>query len=113
MPNVSCRFALNTSFANLQETLGISWYEGALVDAIPMVPDRLSYSEMAVPEFKYRSEWTKDFDSYTLNKSQIVNQIRDYIENYNTYLPKLAEQRKLLSTEYFNGKLIYEQIKKR
>ena len=37
--------------ANLQETLGISWYEGALVDAIPMVPDRLSYSEMALPEF--------------------------------------------------------------
>ena len=50
--------------ANLQETLGISWYEGALVDAIPMVPDRLSYSEMAVPEFKYPSEWTEDFNSY-------------------------------------------------
>ena len=32
--------------ANLQETLGISCYEGALVDSIPMVPDRLSYSEM-------------------------------------------------------------------
>ena len=31
--------------ANLQETLGISWYEGALVNTIPMVPDRLSYSE--------------------------------------------------------------------
>jgi len=41
--------------ANLQETLGISWYEGALVDAIPMVPDRLSYSEMALDEFKYPS----------------------------------------------------------
>ena len=27
--------------ANLQETLGISWYEGLLVDTIPMVPDRL------------------------------------------------------------------------
>ena len=25
--------------ANLQETLGISWYEGALVGALPMVPD--------------------------------------------------------------------------
>ena len=33
--------------ANLQETLGISWYEGALVDVIIMVPDRLSYTEMA------------------------------------------------------------------
>ena len=29
--------------ANTQETLGISWYEGALVGAIPLVPDRLSY----------------------------------------------------------------------
>src|SRR5210317_1258307 len=43
--------------ANLQETLGISWYEGALVNAIPMVPDRLSYSEMT-DAFKYPSEWT-------------------------------------------------------
>ena len=48
--------------ANLQETLGISWYEGALVGALPMMPDRLSYSEMAVSEFKYPSNWT--------NKSQ-------------------------------------------
>ena len=41
------------SRANLQETLGISWYEGPLVDAIIMVPDRLSYSEMSLSEFKY------------------------------------------------------------
>ena len=41
--------------ANLQETLGISWYEGALVDTIPMVPNRLSYKEMAMPEFAYPS----------------------------------------------------------
>ena len=33
--------------ANLQETLGISWYEGALVDVMIMVSDRLSYTEMA------------------------------------------------------------------
>ena len=32
--------------ANLQETLGISVYEGLVVGAIPLVPDRLSYSEM-------------------------------------------------------------------
>jgi hypothetical protein len=32
--------------ANLQETLGISCYEGAVVGAIPLVPDRLSYTEM-------------------------------------------------------------------
>ena len=50
--------------ANLQETLGISWYEGALVDAIPMIPDRLSYSEMGLDDFKYPSEWTEDFFAY-------------------------------------------------
>ena len=44
--------------ANLQETLGISWYEGCLVDTMPLVPNRLSYSEMAIPEFAYPSIWT-------------------------------------------------------
>ena len=39
--------------ANLQETLGISVYEGLVVGAIPLVPDRLSYSEMALPVCKY------------------------------------------------------------
>ena len=56
--------------ANLQETLGISWYEGVIVGALPLVPDRLSYSEMAVPEFKYPSEWTIDFDAYLFNKDK-------------------------------------------
>ena len=32
--------------ANLQETLGISWYEGALVDAIPMA---VSYTHLTLP----------------------------------------------------------------
>jgi hypothetical protein len=48
--------------ANLQETLGISCYEGTLVDAIPMVPDRLSYSELYHEGFKYPSEWTESFE---------------------------------------------------
>ena len=39
--------------ANLQETLGISWYEGCLVDTMPLVPNRLSYPEMATDDFKY------------------------------------------------------------
>src|SRR5210317_642103 len=68
--------------ANLQETLGISWYEGALVDAIPMVPDRLSYSEMALEEFKYPSIWTKDFETYKKHKEQVCNRIINYMENY-------------------------------
>lgn len=97
--------------ANLQETLGISWYEGALVDAIPMVPDRLSYSEMALPEFKYPSEWTTDFYAYKDNRSKVVAQIVEYMENYEDFLVSLNKQVVKLKKEFFNGKDIYEAIK--
>ncbi|MEK9804779.1 MAG: hypothetical protein VW551_00600 [Euryarchaeota archaeon] len=99
--------------ANLQETLGISWYEGALVDAIPVVPDRLSYGEMALPEFKYPSKWTEDWSSYRQYRGEIVNKIRDYIENYDDYLVSLDKQRTLLNKEFFSGKALYEQIQQR
>jgi len=88
--------------ANLQETLGISWYEGAVVGALPMVPDRLSYKEMGVDEFKYPSEWTIDFNSYLKNKKQIVNKIIDYMENYEKYLVSLNKQVKKLKGDYFS-----------
>ena len=96
--------------ANLQETLGISWYEGALVNAIPMVPDRLSYSEMALPEFKYPSKWTEDYSSYVKHRGELVNKIRDYMENYDDYMVSLDKQRTYLSKEFFSGKALYEAI---
>ena len=96
--------------ANLQETLGISWYEGALVNAIPMVPDRLSYSEMAVPEFTYPSKWTEDYSSYRTHRAEIVAKIRDYMENYNDYLVSLEKQRTKLNKEFFSGNALYEAI---
>ena len=96
--------------ANLQETLGISWYEGALVDAIPMVPDRLSYSEMALPEFKYPSNWTEDFASYRKHRGEIVNRIRQYMENYEDYLPSIDKQNRKLSKDFFSGQLLYGEI---
>ena len=88
--------------ANLQETLGISWYEGALVNAIPMVPDRLSYSEMALAEFKYPSEWTEDFGAYQRNQIALQGTIKNYMENYQNYLPNLNKQVKLLKDEFFS-----------
>ena len=96
--------------ANLQETLGISWYEGALVGALPMVPDRLSYSEMALKEFKYPSKWTEDFNCYRNNRDHIVNQIVEYIEHYDDFLVALDKQVTKLNKEYFSGKGIYEAI---
>ena len=96
--------------ANLQETLGISWYEGAVVGALPMVPDRLSYSEMALPEFKYPSDWTIDFNSYRNNRVKVVNQIVEYMEHYDDFLVALDKQVKKLNTDFFSGKQLYEVI---
>ena len=87
--------------ANLQETLGISWYEGALVGALPMVPDRLSYSEMAVGDFLYPSEWTESMESYKKHKKQVMDKIVDYMENYEDYLVSLNKQVYKLNGDYF------------
>src|SRR6056300_534978 len=97
--------------ANLQETLGISWYEGALVDTIPMVPDRLSYSEMALPEFKYPSVWTEDNTSYVKYRGELMKKIVDYMDNYEDYLPSINKQVNKLSKEFFSGEALYEALK--
>ena len=96
--------------ANLQETLGISWYEGALVDTIPMVPDRLSYSEMALPEFKYPSAWTEDYDAYLHHRDKVVAQIVNYMENYEDLLVSLDKQRTKLNKDFFSGTALYKAI---
>ena len=88
--------------ANLQETLGISWYEGAVVDAIPMVPDRLSYSEMSMSEFKYPSEWTESFEAYKTYRHFVVNRIVNYMENYEKFLPRLNTQVDILHENFFS-----------
>jgi len=97
--------------ANLQETLGISWYEGALVDAIPMVPDRLSYSEMSEWEFAYPSEWTESYDKYLEHKDKIVAKIHNHMVNYTTLLPSIETQVKKLETKFFSGEALYKHIR--
>ena len=86
--------------ANLQETLGISCYEGALVDAIPIVPDRLSYTEMYDPMFKYPSKWTESWDSYLLHKQELIDVIVWSMENYESRI-KLVRANAVSLTENF------------
>lgn len=88
--------------ANLQETLGISWYEGAIVGAIPMVPDRLSYSEMAFDTFKYPSMWTENYAMYIRHRPYVAKKIMEYMENYEKFLPSLNKQVNLLKENYFS-----------
>jgi len=96
--------------ANLQETLGISAYEGMLVDAIPMVPDRLSYTEMYNDEFKYPSEWTESWDSYQKHKGKVINKLKDYMENYKSYHNYLNNNTTTLSKDFFGGSKLYQTI---
>ena len=97
--------------ANLQETLGISWYEGALVDAIPMVPDRLSYNEMALDTFKYPSKWTESFDAYTVYRPDICKTIIEHMENYRTRIPSLNKQVEILKENFFSCNKLLEMLK--
>jgi hypothetical protein len=97
--------------ANLQETLGISWYEGAIVDAIPMVPDRLSYSEMAFDTFKYPSEWTESYEAYDSARPAVCNKIIQYMNHYNQFLPKVRKQAKDLHDNFFSATGLLNNIK--
>ena len=96
--------------ANLQETLGISWYEGAIVDAIPMVPDRLSYSEMAYDTFKYPSEWTESWEKYQEHRPQICQKIMQYMDNYDKFLPQLRKQTRDLTDNFFSANGLYNNL---
>jgi len=96
--------------ANLQETLGISCFEGALVGTVPLVPDRLSYTEMYDEEFKYPSEWTKDFETYLEHKEELMAKIRHILGNNKALnVSSLADN---LSKNFFDGGAIYDIIGK-
>jgi len=96
--------------ANLQETLGISWYEGAVVDAIPLVPDRLSYSEMAFDTFKYPSAWTESFAAYETHRPNLCFAIMQHMDNYETRLPHIKKQVEILHERFFSATELIRQL---
>ena len=96
--------------ANLQETLGISCYEGALVGAIPMVPDRLSYTEMYEDQFKYPSLWTESWGDYIQNRHLLVKTIVGYMENYEKTIPFVQKQAESLTNRFFHSILLLNKL---
>ncbi len=96
---------------SLQETLGIGCYEGALVDAIPMVPDRLSYSEMYFDVFKYKSEWTESWDAYNVYRPDLCRAIITHMDYYPTRLRQLKEQAASLTDNFFSAKDLLNNLK--
>jgi len=96
--------------ANLQETLGISCYEGAVVDAIPMVPDRLSYKEMYYDGFKYPSEWTENFQNYQKFREHICHHIITTMTHYEKRLYQLKKQTQDLTSQFFNSDILIKNL---
>lgn len=98
--------------ANLQETLGISCYEGMLAGAMPIVPDRLSYKEMYYDLFKYDSHWTASYKEYEHNRERLKNFIRMHMKNYDNNLDVLNRNTERLTNEYFSANKLLDNIDK-
>ena len=91
--------------ANTQETLGISPYEGILVGAMPLVPDRLSYTEMYDDIWKYDSSWTSSYANYQINKHKLVEMIKDDMEKTTIKnCPNCPNLEQELTYNYFSSK---------
>lgn len=97
--------------ASLQETLGIGCYEGSLVDAIPMVPDRLSYSEMYHDGFKYPSNWTESWNHYIANRQELCHHIVVTMTHYEKRLPQLQKQTQDLTNYFFSANELLKHIR--
>ena len=99
--------------ANTQETLGIGCFEALCANAIPLVPDRLSYSEMYHSEFMYDSEWTESIDSYMKHKEKLISHIRTLMEDFSTTHIQSAinNNKEFLHNEYFSANALVEKIK--
>ena len=96
---------------SLQETLGIGCYEGCIVDAIPFVPDRLSYKEMYNDALRYPCEWTFNYDSYLQNRGLLESKINVLMENYDQWKELCVPQTHTLTKHFFSATKILENLK--
>lgn len=87
--------------ANLQETLGIGIIEGMVAGAIPLVPNRLSYSEMYPSRFKYNED----------NLEDLRWVIKWIMEHYISYETVVNESLPKILKSFFNGEEMYKTIK--
>lgn len=87
--------------ANLQETLGISMYEGLLAGALPLVPDRLSYWEMYTDLFKYDN---------TDSVYDIAERIKYMMTNYDLLKSMYLESEIKKVSPFFNSERLINYI---
>ena len=98
--------------ASLQETLGIGLYEGLLCGALPIAPNRLSYSEMYPRECLYPSAWSADWESYQRCKLQLVAHMRSALAQaratqWQAHADVLASN---IGKKFFDGAVLYDAL---
>jgi len=98
--------------ANLQETLGISPYEGIILNAVPLLPNRLSYEEMYPSNFLYPSNWTLNFNTYLENKDKVIDIIEHAMTHYDEYKALMPNLKDDLSDRFFSLDNIVEIFEK-
>ena len=82
------------------------------MDTFPLVPDRLSYTEMYPDEFKYPSEWTESWDSYLKHKDKLIEHIRFIMQGPTEQsLKQLQALTNSLTDNFFSATKMIEVIK--
>lgn len=91
-----------TLSCSLHENLGISQMEGCLVGSLPCVPDRASYTEMYLPEFRYPSVWTSSWHNYQQYRPLLVEFVNQLSSRYEHYQELLDQQNQILKQQFLN-----------
>lgn len=97
--------------SSLHENLGISMMEGCLAGAIPIVPDRASYTEMYLRCFKYPSHWTESFSAYKKQRKNLCDFIVNLESRYDDIKEnELKEQVEILKRDYLSADIMINNI---
>ena len=98
--------------ANLQETLGISMQEAALSLAVPLVPMRLSYSEIfeGFPRFMYPTHWTCHWNNYQWHREDLMYRIRKIMNSYDQLVNEVQILAQQTQTKFYSAKSIIDAI---
>lgn len=95
---------------SLHENLGISIMEGVLLDVIPVLPDRCSYSEMYAKDFLYPSAWTESWAAYEKHKHELQQFIQHRLDHPKKYSRQMIKQKKVLRERYLRADVMFDQM---
>jgi len=95
---------------SLHENLGISIMEGVLLGTIPFVPDRCSYSEMYLQDFKYPSIWTENYENYIAFRPQLVERLNTLLAYPDSLADRMQMQREILVNNYLSADVMISKL---